>query len=226
MFKPRQISKFCAWMVVYLPALLIMLYCYCAFAIYTAPDDYLQGVYAKIMYLHVPSAWLAMAGYMVLGGGAIMFLASKNPIYDVIAQAAGRVGAVFCLVTLITGSLWGRPTWGVYWAWDARLTSMLLLQIIYLAYLLLRRMGGEQYRIAYVSSVFAVVGLINIPIIKFSVDLWSTLHQGASVIRVGGPSIHSSMLYPLVITALSLALTMLYAICKEVLVIAELKAKR
>jgi heme exporter protein C len=174
-----------------------------AFALYQVfvfvPDDYLQKELVKIMYIHVPAAWLSLMLYTCLSLFGILFLVSHNPFYDIISKSFARVGMFMTLVTLFTGSIWGKPTWGAWWVWDARLTSMLILFFIYLCYTLLRDSFESEERTAKVCAIFALLGLINIPIIKFSVYMWNTLHQGASVIKYEGPSIHSSMLYPLII---------------------------
>lgn len=167
--------------------------------IINAPDDYLQGVYAKIMYIHVPSAWAALILYISLTAFSLLFMVMNNPIFFHASYALAPIGLTFSIITLITGSIWGKPTWGTWWVWDARLTSMLILAFIYLAYISIASSFRNEMKAARISSIFAIIGLINIPIIKFSVHLWSTLHQGSSLIKYGGPSIHSSMLAPLLI---------------------------
>lgn len=165
--------------------------------VWHAPHDYLQGIYAKIMYLHVPMAWLSMMYYMILATCSALFLAVGNRIYNIIAINAAKIGITATISTLITGAMWGKPTWGAYWVWDARLTSVLLLALIYFAYLLILNTPIEEQKRNKNAAIFALIGLINIPIIKFSVNLWNTLHQGASVWRLDGPTIHQSMLWPL-----------------------------
>ena len=169
-----------------------------------APNDYLQGIYAKIMYIHIPSAHLGLGLYMFLGISSLLFLIYRNTSYDLICKTVAPIGMVYTLITLITGSIWGKPTWGTWWVWDARLTSMLILLLIFIAYLSLRKSFHEQEENeARIAAAFAVFGLINIPIIKFSVYLWNTLHQTSSIFRFEGPSIHESMLYPLMSSAIS-----------------------
>ncbi len=163
----------------------------------SVPNDYLQKELVKIMYVHVPAAWLSLMLYSFLAIFGVLFLIFHNPFYDVISKSFVKVGSFMTLVTLTTGSIWGKPSWGTWWVWDARLTSMLILLFIYITYALLRGAFDNEERTAKVSAIFALTGLINIPIIKFSVYLWNTLHQGASVIRFDGPTIHESMLYPL-----------------------------
>lgn len=177
-----------------------------AYLVYGAPEDYLQGVYAKIMYIHVPSAWLSLFFYSTIAIMSLVFLIWRLPSCDIIAAALAPIGMMFAFITLVTGSIWGKPTWGAWWVWDARLTAMLILLFIYLGYLGLRNSGENSEKLAKVCAIFAVVGFLNIPVIKFSVDLWNTLHQPSSVFRIGGPKIHSSMLWPLISCLLNLLL--------------------
>jgi heme exporter protein C len=164
-----------------------------------APDDYQQGATVKIMFIHVPSAWLAMFVWALMSVAALGTLVWRHPLADVAAKAAAPIGAAFALICLVTGSLWGRPMWGTYWVWDARLTSVLVLFLMYLGVAALWRTIDEPGRAARAAAILTLVGAVNLPIIKFSVDWWHTLHQPASVIRLGGPTIHSSLLVPLAI---------------------------
>ncbi len=173
--------------------------------LFDSPPDYLQGESVRIMYVHVPAAWLSMAGYLFLGLAGATSLIWRHPLADVAARAAAPVGAVFAAVCLITGSLWGRPTWGTYWVWDARLTSMLVLLFLYLGYIALANAYDDRERGARAAAILALVGLVNLPIIKFSVEWWNTLHQPASI-RLSGSSIHPDMLWPLLISALGFQL--------------------
>ncbi|MEM9222624.1 MAG: heme ABC transporter permease [Pseudomonadota bacterium] len=178
--------------------------CFCVglyFALWASPEDYQQGATVRIMYVHVPSAWLALFTYVVMTSAALGTLVWRHPLADVAAKCAAPIGAAFTFVALATGSVWGKPMWGAWWVWDARLTSMLILFFMYLGLIALWRAIDEPSRAARVTSVIILVGFVNIPIIKFSVDWWSTLHQPASVIRFDGPTIHSSMLIPLLIMA-------------------------
>jgi len=175
---------------------------------YLAPDDYQQGATVKIMFIHVPAAWLGTFGWVLMSAAALGTLVWRHPLADVAAKAAAPIGAAFTLMCLVTGSLWGRPMWGTYWVWDARLTSVLVLFIMYLGVIALWRTIEEPARAAKVVAVLTLVGAINIPIIKFSVDWWNTLHQPASVLRLGGSTIHPTILLPL-ITAL-VAFTLLF----------------
>ena len=174
---------------------------------YVAPDDYQQGATVKIMFIHVPAAWLSVFIWMLMSAAALGTLVWRHPLAEVAAKAAAPIGAAFTLMCLITGALWGRPMWGTYWVWDARLTSVLVLFLMYLGVIALWRTMDDQSRAARVVAVLTLVGAINIPIIKFSVDWWNTLHQPASVLRLGGPTIHPSILMPLI--SMLLAFTLL-----------------
>lgn len=171
-----------------------------------APDDYQQGATVKIMYIHVPSAWLAMAGWLVMSASALGVLVWRHPLAEVAMKAAAPVGAAFTFLCLVTGSLWGEPTWGTWWVWDARLTSVLVLFIMYLGVIALWRTMEEPGRAARACAILVLVGAVNIPIIKFSVEWWNTLHQPAAVFRLGGPTIAPSMLWPLLVMAIAFSL--------------------
>lgn len=173
---------------------------------FKAPPDYQQGETIRIMFIHVPAAWMALFFYMVMTFSALGTLIWRHPLADVSQKAAAPIGAAFTLICLLTGAFWGKPMWGTYWVWDARLTSVLVLFVMYLGILALWNAIDEPNRAARVVSILTLVGCINIPIIKFSVDWWNTLHQPASVIRLDGPSIHPSMLYPLLVMALAFTL--------------------
>jgi heme exporter protein C len=164
-----------------------------------APDDYQQGATVKIMYIHVPAAWLSMGCWTVMTIAALGTLVWRHPLADVAARAAAPIGAAFTLMCLITGSLWGGPMWGTYWVWDARLTSVLVLFLMYLGVIALWRTIDEPARAARAVAVLTLVGAVNLPIIKFSVDWWNTLHQSASVMRLGAPTIDPAILRPLLI---------------------------
>jgi heme exporter protein C len=175
---------------------------------YLAPDDYQQGATVKIMFIHVPAAWLGIFAWVLMSAAALGTLVWRHPLADVAAKAAAPIGAAFTLMCLLTGSLWGRPMWGTYWVWDARLTSVLVLFLMYLGVTALWRTIDDPARAARVAAVFTLVGAINIPIIKFSVDWWNTLHQPASLLRLGGSAIHVSILLPLI--AMLVAFTLLF----------------
>jgi heme exporter protein C len=175
-------------------------------ALFVAPDDYQQGATVKIMFLHVPSAWLGMFCWALMSIAALGTLVWRHPLADVAGKAAAPIGAAFTLLCLITGSLWGRPMWGAYWVWDARLTSVLILLLLYLGVIALWRTVEDPSRAARAAAILTLVGAINLPIIKFSVDWWNTLHQPASVFRLAGPSIHPAILTPLLLMAVAFTL--------------------
>ena len=168
-------------------------------ALIASPIDYQQGDMVRVMYIHVPAAWMSLAVYSFIAICSFSNLVWKTKMSYIVAAAAAPVGMGFALITLVTGSLWGKPIWGTWWVWDARLTSMLVLFLFYLTYVAIINCGDNIIRAEKPASVLAVIGFINIPIVKFSVDIWSSLHQSSSVMRLGGPTIHSSMLQPLVI---------------------------
>ena len=167
----------------------------------TAPDDYQQGATVKIMFIHVPNAWLSMFVWAVMTTAALGTLVWRHPLADVAAKTAAPIGASFTFLALLTGSLWGRPMWGTYWEWDARLTSVLILLLMYLGLMALWRAVEDPSRAARAAAMLTLVGAINLPVIKFSVDWWNTLHQPASVLRMGGPTLDRTFLIPLLVMA-------------------------
>ncbi len=169
------------------------------FSLLQSPPDYIQGDSMRIMYIHVPSAWFAIMTYLILAGSCTLWFITRNPVFNVIARSIAQIGMVFTLMSLITGSIWGKPTWGVWWVWDARLTSMLILFFLYVAYIFLWEAISNKELASKISAALAIIGFINIPIIKFSVDWWNTLHQPASISKLSAPSIDISMLIPLFI---------------------------
>jgi len=171
-------------------------------AFFLVPPDYQQGETVRIMYIHVPAAWLGMFAYIVMTSASLGVLVWRHPLADAAQKTAAPLGAVFTFVCLVTGSLWGKPMWGTYWVWDARLTSYLVLFLLYLGIIAIRQTMDDTPRGARVAAIMTLVGLIDIPIIKFSVDWWNTLHQPASVFRAGGSTISGSMLWPLLVMAL------------------------
>src|SRR3954463_10368214 len=171
-----------------------------------APDDYQQGATVKIMFIHVPNAWLSMFVWGVMSLAALGTLVWRHPLADVAAKAAAPIGACFTFLALVTGSLWGRPMWGTYWGWDARLTSVLVLFLMYLGVIALWRTVEDPSRAGRAAAILTLVGAVNLPIIKFSVDWWNTLHQPASVFRVGGPKIDTAILTPLAVMAIAFTL--------------------
>ncbi|WP_265517846.1 heme ABC transporter permease [Nitratireductor luteus] len=176
---------------------------------FTAPEDYQQGITVRIMYIHVPFAWIAMFCYSLMAASALGTLVWKHPLADVSLKAAAPIGAVFTALALFTGSVWGKPMWGTWWVWDARLTSVFVLFLMYLGIVALTRAMDDPARSARAAAILTLVGFINIPIIKFSVDWWNTLHQPASVFRLDGPTIHASLLWPLLVCALGFTLLFL-----------------
>jgi heme exporter protein C len=181
-------------------AMLIIAYgLYLAF--FSAPPDYQQGQTVKIMFIHVPAAWLAMGTYLIVAISSFGLLVFRHPLADVSAKAAVPLGAAFTFMALATGALWGRPMWGAYWVWDARLTSVLILFFLYLGLMALRSSLDDEALASKLTAILALVGVVLLPVIKFSVDWWNTLHQPASVLKIGGPAIHSSILMPLLVMA-------------------------
>jgi len=180
------------------------------YGLFASPADYQQGETVRIMYVHVPSAWMAMFVYTMMAFAAASFLIWKHPLADVAAQAAAPIGAGFTLMALVTGSLWGQPMWGTWWVWDARLTSVLILFFLYLGYIALVNAFDDPERGSKAGAILLLVGAVNIPIIKFSVDWWNTLHQPASVARMDGPAIDPSMLLPLMLMAAAFKLYFVY----------------
>lgn len=168
-------------------------------ALITSPADFKQGESVRIMYIHVPSAWMALLTYTIIAVASGVSIIWRHPLADLAAKSAAPVGLAFTGLALITGSLWGKPMWGDWWVWDARLTSVLVLFFLYLGYMAIWQAIEDQNKAARAAAILALVGFINVPIIKFSVEWWSTLHQPASVIRLDGPTIDGSMLVPLLV---------------------------
>jgi heme exporter protein C len=171
-------------------------------AFFLVPPDYQQGETVRIMYIHVPAAWLGMLAYIVMSSASLGVLVWRHPLADAAQKTAAPLGAVFTFICLLTGSLWGKPMWGTYWVWDARLTSYLVLFLLYLGIIAIRQTMDDTPRGARIAAIMTLVGLIDIPVIKFSVDWWNTLHQPASVFRTGGSTIAGAMLWPLLVMAL------------------------
>jgi len=169
------------------------------YAILNSPPDYLQGDSMRIMYVHVPAAWLALSSYSFLALSCIAWFIFRNPIFNLFAKSIAPIGALYTLIALVTGSIWGKPTWGTWWAWDARLTSMLILFFLYAGYIMTWQTIVNKDLAAKISAALGIIGFINIPIIKFSVDWWNTLHQPATISKLSAPSIHISMLTPLML---------------------------
>ena len=167
--------------------------------LFDSPADYQQRETVRIMYVHVPAAWMALGCYTTMAIASAVAVIWKHAVADLVAQETAPIGAVFCVLCLITGSLWGEPMWGTWWVWDARLTSMLVLLFLYLGFMALKNAFDDPHRGTQAARLIALVGWINVPIVKFSVDWWNTLHQPASVMRLDGPTIHPEMLTPLLL---------------------------
>lgn len=174
-------------------------------AIFVSPPDYQQGDSVRIMYVHVPAAWMAMGIYTAIALASASFLIWKHPLADIAARQSAPLGAGFTFLTLATGSLWGKPMWGAWWVWDARLTSVLILFFLYIGYIALSDAYGTAERGRKICAAFALIGFANIPVIRFSVEWWNTLHQPASLIRSGGIAIDPAMLLPLLAMGLGFA---------------------
>lgn len=193
-------------------------------ALFNSPADYQQGESVRIMYVHVPAAWMALMCYSAMALSSAVGFIWKHPLADVAAKSTAPIGAAFTFLALVTGSLWGRPMWGTWWAWDARLTSVLILFFMYLGYMASWSAFEDKARAARIAAIICIVGFINVPIIKFSVDWWNSLHQPASVFRADGPSIHSSMLTPLLL--MGVAYTLIFTALLFMSMRAELAERR
>ena len=185
---------------------IVMLITGLVFAFYLSPNDYQQGSTVRIMYVHVPSAWLALLIFLIMTVYSIIGLAFKIPFSFIVTSAIAPIGAIFTLICLITGSLWGKPMWGTWWVWDARLTSVAILFFLYLIIIFLKNSFTNINLAEKITAIFVIVGSINLPIIKFSVDWWNTLHQPASISKLSSPSIDPSMLQPLIIMTIAFSL--------------------
>ena len=194
---PSRFLSFTDRVLAWLAAATLLAFAFGFSQVIAAPDDYQQGATVKIMFIHVPAAWLGIFAWALMSVAALGTLVWRHPLADVAAKTAAPIGAAFTLICLITGSLWGRPMWGTYWVWDARLTSVLVLFLMYLGVIALWRTIDDPTRAARAAAVLTLVGAINLPIIKFSVDWWNTLHQPSSILRADGPALHPSMLWPL-----------------------------
>ena len=175
-------------------------------ALFLSPEDYIQSHSVRIMYVHVPSAWIALGIFSLIALLSVISFIFKNKNFSIIAKSLAPSGFVFNIIALITGSIWGKPTWGTWWAWDARITSMLILLLFYAMYILAWRIFNEREKVIRITSIIAILGAINVPIIKFSVDWWSTLHQNSSINILSESTIHPSMLLPLLIMTAAFSL--------------------
>jgi heme exporter protein C len=173
-------------------------------ALITSPPDAVQGNSVRIMYVHVPSSFIAIGCFGFIGIASIATLIFKIKIFPLMAKSIAPVGSIFCLISIVTGSLWGKPTWGIFWVWDARLTSMLILLIFYLAYIAVWKFIENYEKANKTASIIAIIGSLNLPVIKYSVDWWNTLHQPSSITLTSAPTIHYTMLVPLIIMLLGM----------------------
>lgn len=190
---PTKFMRFSNLLLPYLVIITLGLFSWGLYVVFTAPEDFLQGPLSRILYVHAPSAYLAQAAYVFMALANFTGYIWRHPLADMAAKNAAPIGATFALLTIITGMLWGKPAWGTWWVWDARLTSVFVLFIMYLGYIAIWQVVEDQVKAARVATIVAAVGLVNIPIIKFSVEWWNTLHQPASL-TTSGSSIHPSML--------------------------------
>jgi heme exporter protein C len=203
-FNPGLILKL--YYPVFYSAVLITISSFAAglyFAIFASPADYQQGEMVRIMYVHVPAAWMSLGIYSFMAIFSACYLIWRNYTYFIIARNAASIGTAFALITLVTGSLWGKPIWGAWWVFDARLTSMLILFFFYIGYIALSQSFDNIEQAAKSASILSIIGFINVPLVKFSVNFWNSLHQPASILRKLGPSIHPSMLTPLLLMFLA-----------------------
>ena len=197
--------------------------------LFVAPPDYQQGESVRIIYVHVPAAWMALFVYTNIAIASAVALIWRHPLADLVAQVSAPLGAGFTFLALATGSLWGKPLWGTWWVWDARLTSVLILFFLYLGHMALMNAFDDPQRGRRAAAILALVGFVNVPIIKFSVDWWNTLHQPASVLRLEGPAIHPAMLWPLLLMAAGFTfyyITLLLIRLRSELIAARLRAIR
>ena len=179
--------------------LLVVVFFGIVYSLLISPPDYIQGDSVRIMYVHVPSSFIALGCFALMGIASIINLIFKIKLLAILSRSLAPIGCVFSLISLVTGSLWGKPTWGVWWVWDARLTSMLILFFLYISYILTWKFIRDYEKANKISSVIAIIGLLNLPIIKYSVNWWNTLHQPSSITLTSAPTIHYSMLLPLII---------------------------
>lgn len=200
---PERFTRVFAPIRPWIGGLAAVLFAWGLYLCFASPEDYQQGDTVRIMYLHVPAAWMAMAVYLIMGIASFFGLIFRHSLADAAAKAAAPIGAVFTALALLTGSLWGKPMWGTWWEWDGRMTSVLVLFLFYIGYIALHASIDDEVRAAKSTAILALVGLVNLPVIKFSVDWWNTLHQGASVVRLDGPTIAPDMLWPLLVMALA-----------------------
>ncbi|XVN42736.1 MAG: heme ABC transporter permease [Candidatus Rickettsia vulgarisii] len=228
MFKLLNPYYFSKWIRFIIPILLALMLITMGIGLYQAliisPADYQQGEIVRIMYIHVPASWMALAIYSFMAICSFSNIIWKTRMSFLMTVSSAPIGAVFCMISMFTGALWGKPIWGAWWVWDARLTSMLVLFLLYLSYIIVVNSGDNIWRAEKPASAIAIIGFINIPIVKFSVNIWYSLHQPASVLRLGSPTIHKSMLLPLMLMFSSVILYFLLVLAFRLSVlIAKLK---
>ena len=200
---PERFMAFSRWAAPMFGAIALVLALAGLWLGFTAPEDYQQGDTVRLMFIHVPASWMSMFVYACLATASFLALVFRHALADAAARAAAPLGAAFTFMALFTGSLWGRPMWGTWWQWDARMTSVLVLFMVYLAYMALRASLDDETKAARACAILALVGAVNLPVIKFSVDWWNTLHQGASVFRAEGPAMTNDYLWPLLLMGLA-----------------------
>lgn len=200
---PERFMAFSRWAAPLIGVLAVILAAAGLWLGFTAPEDYQQGDTVRIMFIHVPAAWLAIFVYLCLGVASFLSLVFRHALADAAARAAAPLGAGFTFLALVTGSLWGRPMWGAWWEWDARMTSVLVLFLFYVAYVALRAALDDEAKSARAAAILALVGLINLPIVHWSVTWWNSLHQGSSVFRADGPAMPAVFLTPLLLMGLA-----------------------
>ena len=190
------------WINILLILMIFVIFTGLIYALFISPPDYIQGDTVRIMYVHVPASFISLGCFAIIGTASILNLIFKTRFMSLIAKSLAPAGIIFTTISIVTGSLWGKPTWGVWWVWDARLTSMLILFCFYLVYILTWKFVNDFEKANKISSIIAIIGLLNLPVIKYSVDWWNTLHQPSSITLTSAPTIHYKMLIPLIIMLL------------------------
>ncbi|WP_064644021.1 heme ABC transporter permease CcmC [Orientia tsutsugamushi] len=225
LLNPKVFLQLSRQILPYLIVIFVAIFSYGIYlALFNSPIDYQQGELVRIMYIHVPSAWLAVMIYVIMAICSFGSIVWKIRMLYIIAISAAPIGCCFTAITLITGSIWGKVTWGTWWVWDARLTSTLVLLLLYLSYIIVVNAGDNILRCEKPAAVTSLIGVINIPIVKFSVNIWSTLHQQSSVLKIGGPAIHISMLKPLIVMFLAFVIYFIIVIiCRVNILFIRLK---
>jgi heme exporter protein C len=207
---PKMLSDFFKSISTFLIISVSVLFLFAGALIIFLENDYYQGISFKIMFIHVPAAWLSLMIFFSMGISSIIGLIFKSPTSFTISRALSPIGLIMSIIVLVTGSIWGNLTWGAYWVWDARLTSMLILAFIYLGHIFLLYSFEHFQKADFAASILAIIGMVNLPIVKFSVDWWTTLHQGSSVFKVGGPSMTTDYLITLMVSFFGILLLSLY----------------